>query len=130
MKGRSGEISKKKPAKAARTVVARATLRHVRISPRKARLVVDLIKGKQIEPALQVLQFQPKKAAVFARKLLLSAASNAKEQAGADVDSLWVVGGYVNMSRTLKRYMPRARGRATPIRKRSANITLEVGTFK
>lgn len=107
--------------------VASATLRHVRISPRKARLIVELIKGRQVEPALQMLKFSPKKGAVLARKVLLSAISNAREQGNVDIDSLWVTGGYVNMARVLKRYMPRARGRAAPITKRSAHITIQVG---
>jgi large subunit ribosomal protein L22 len=111
------------------TVLGKATLRHVRISARKARLVVDLIRGKQVEPALQMLQFKPKKGAFICRKLLLSAVSNAKEHGGADVDTLWIVGAYVDMGRTLSRWMPRARGRATPIRKRSSHITLELGTY-
>ncbi len=107
--------------------VTKATLSHARISPQKARLVVDLIRGKQIEPALQILQFSPKKAAVLCTKLLRSAISNAKEHGGIDLDDLWVLGGQVDMGRTMKRWMPRAQGRATPIRKRSSHITLTVG---
>ncbi len=107
--------------------VARATLRHVRISPRKARLTLDLIKGKQVAPALEILDFLPKKSGVLTAKLLRSALSNAKTDSDVDVDSLWVIDGWVNMGRTMKRYMPRAQGRATPIRKRSSHITVVLG---
>ena len=107
--------------------VARATLRHIRLSPRKARLVVDLIRGKQVEPALQVLRFSNKKMASYAKKLLESAIANAREQARADVDRLWRTGGWVDPSSTLKRYMPAAHGRANPIRKRSSNVTIVLG---
>ena len=107
--------------------VTSAILRHVRISPRKARLVVNMIKGKQLEPALQILRFSPKKASAFTSKLLSSLVANVKHRGGIDIDSLWVLGGKVDMGRTLKRFMPRAQGRATPLRKRSAHITLVIG---
>jgi large subunit ribosomal protein L22 len=107
--------------------VARATLRHVRISPRKARLVVDLIRGKQVEPALAILRYSPKKGAKLAKKLLESAIANAREQERADVDRLWVTKSWVDEGRTLRRYMPAAHGRATPIRKRSSHMTIVVG---
>ena len=109
------------------TEVARATLRHIRMSPRKIRLVVDLIRGKQVEPALTLLKFSPKKGAKIAHKLLESAIANAREHARADVDKLWVTSGWVNEGRTLSRYRPAAHGRATPIRKRSSHMTLVVG---
>ena len=107
--------------------VARATLRHVRLSPQKARLVLNLIRGKQVGPALQMLDFSPKKGAKLVAKLLRSAVTSAKEQQAVDVDALWVTGGWVGMGRTIKRYMPRARGAASPIRKRSSHITVVVG---
>jgi len=107
-------------------VAGQATVRHVRMSPRKARLVVDTIRGKQIEPALQSLRFSPKKGATFALKALESAIANAKEK-GADVDALWVVACFVDMGRTLKRFIPAAHGRAVPNYKRSAHVTIQLG---
>jgi large subunit ribosomal protein L22 len=107
--------------------VATATLRGVRISPRKARLVLDLIRGQQVEPALQILQYCPKKGAKIVSKLLKSALMNAKEHKGADVDRLWVTEAWANMGQSLRRFMPRAQGRATPIDKTSSHITLVLG---
>ena len=107
--------------------IAQATLRHARVSPQKARLVLNLIKGKQVEPALQILQFSPKKVARFTEKLLKSAIANARDKAGADVDKLWVTGGYVGPGSSLKRIMPRAHGRADGIVKRTSHITIFVG---
>ena len=109
------------------SAIASATLRDVRMSPRKARIILNMVKDKQVEPALQMLQFAPQKGAVILSKLLRSAIMNAKEHKGADVDSLWVTGGWVNEGRTMKRFMPRARGSAYPIRKRSAHITVVLG---
>lgn len=108
-------------------LVATASLKSARMSPRKLRLVLNLIKGKQVEPALQILKFSTKKGARLAQKVLESAVANAREHAKADVDRLWVTGGAVNMSKTLHRYMPAAHGRATPIKKRSAHLTIELG---
>lgn len=111
----------------ARGEVTRATLKQIRMSPRKARLVIDLIRGKQVEPALQILQFSTKKGAKFAHKLLQSAVANAREHARADVDRLWITAGWVDEGQTLKRFMPAAHGRATPIRKRSSHMTIVLG---
>jgi len=106
--------------------VVKVCLRHVRLAPQKARLVVNLIKGKQVEPALQILQFSPKKGAALTLKLLKSAISNAREHKGLDVDKLWITGGWVDMGRTMKRWIPRAQGRATELLHRSSHIHLEL----
>jgi len=107
--------------------VARATARHVRMSPQKLRLTVDLIRGKQIESALQILQFAGTRGAQVTIKLLKSAIANAREKGGVDVDTLWVSAGYVDPGRTMKRIMARAQGRADQIMKRSSHMTLVVG---
>ena len=109
------------------SAVAHATLRHVRISPRKLRLVVNLVKGKHVEEALKILRFNPRKGSRITEKVLQSAIANARETKGADVDRLWVTGGFVNMGRTLKRHMPQAQGRATPVEKKSAHLTILLG---
>ena len=120
------EAKKKKmsPRENSQPFVAKASLNDVRISPRRARLMLNLIKGKQIEPALQILKFSPKKSARLLEGLLKSAIANASEHKGADVDRLWISGGWVNQGPTLRRFTPRAQGRATPIRKRSSHITI------
>ena len=107
--------------------VASATVRHVRISPQKARLVLNMVKGRQVEPALQVLDFSPRKGAKIMAKLLRSAIMNARERVQADVDRLWITGGSVGMGRTIRRFMARARGSANAIRKRSSHITVILG---
>ena len=105
---------------------ASATLRHVRISSQKCRMVINLIRGKQVEPALQILRFSPKKGSMLVEKLLRSAIANARERRGLNVDKLWISRAWVNSGPTMKRYMPRARGSADGIRKRSSHITLVV----
>ena len=104
--------------------ISSATLRDVRVSPQKARLVVNLIRGKAVSNALEVLTLCDKKTAPVLRKLLLSAVANAKERSGVDPDELFVRRAWVNQGRKYKRFMPRAQGRATPIRKRHSTITL------
>src|SRR5690554_6824757 len=125
-KAKSAGAKRKKAAAPAveRKLETKASVRSVRISPRKARIVVNMIKGKQVEPALQMLRASSKKAGEYTAKLLQSAISNAVQTASADADKLWIKNAWVDMGKTLKRYMPRAQGRATPIRKRSAHITL------
>lgn len=104
--------------------VAKATLRDTRISARKARLVVDLIRGKHVATALDILDCSNKKTAPLVKKLLLSAAASANNEFKVDVDELFVKKVWVDEGKTLKRMMPRAQGRATPIRKRHSHITI------
>ncbi len=108
--------------------ISSATLRGVRISPRKLRLVADMIRGKNVSDALQTLAFLPKKSASITSSVLKSAISNAKNDSNVDIDNLVVEQAYVDMGKTLKRFMPRARGIATRIRKRSSHITISLGT--
>jgi len=101
----------------------KAKLRFTRIAPRKARLVADLIRGKRSEDALSILSFTPKAAARIIIKLLRSAIANA-DQKKIDVDRLYVKTIMVDQGPTMKRFMPRAMGRATTIRKRTSHITI------
>ena len=107
----------------------KASANKVRISPRKMRLVVDLIRGKNVVKALGILENTKKKSSLTLTTLLKSAIANAENlhEGDLDVDSLVVKTAYVNSDRTLKRFRPRAMGRASPIRKRSSKVTLVVG---
>jgi large subunit ribosomal protein L22 len=105
---------------------AEATLKHARISAQKARLVADLIRGQRVEQALNTLSFSTKKGAGLVKKVLESAIANAEHNAGADVDELKVESVQVNEGPTMKRIMPRAKGRANRIMKRTSHITLTV----
>ena len=107
--------------------VSRATLRNGQISPRKARLVLDLIKGMDVDAALQSLKHRSGKGPQMVRKVLQSALENARQGAEVDVDQLEIAGAWADMGRTLKRHLPRAQGRATPLRKRSSHITICLG---
>lgn len=109
---------------------AKAILRSVRISPRKARLVVNLIRGKKVGEAFSVLQFVPNHASKIVEKILKSAVSNAEQKEIGDVDDLWVSKAFVNQGMTLKRMRPRSMGRANTILKRTSHITLVVSIKK
>jgi len=105
---------------------ARATARYILISPYKARLVIDMIRGKSVYEALNILNTTPKKAARIIKKVLLSAVANAENNYGMDVDRLYVARAYVDEGPRLKRVWPRAWGRASRILKRMSHITVEV----
>jgi large subunit ribosomal protein L22 len=102
----------------------RAKLKFARIGPRKAQLVADLIRGKGSEEALSVLMFTKKSAAKTISKLLKSAIANAGQNKTIDVDRLYVKKITVDQGPTMKRFMPRALGRATTIRKRTSHILI------
>ena len=102
--------------------VARA--RYIRIAPRKARLVADMIRGKSAEQATQLLTFTQKAAAPILKKVLLSAIANAENKGDIDVDTLYVKSIFVDQGPTQKRFRPRAMGRATTIQKKTSHITI------
>jgi len=109
------------------TMEARAVHRGARISPQKARLVADQVRGLQVGKAADLLHFSPKKAAHLIRKVLLSAVSNAENNLGADVDELKVTTVFVDEGPRMKRMHARAKGRGNRIVKRTAHITVVVG---
>ncbi len=106
-----------------------AKLRFLRMGPRKVRLIVDMIRGKKVTRALDLLSVLPKRAARPVLKLLNSAVANAKHNHSINVEDLKVAQVYVDGGPVLKRWMPKAQGRATPIRERTSHITLILGTM-
>src|SRR3989338_6362233 len=111
---------------------ASATRRYVRVAPRKARPVVDLIRGCPVNDALALLKFTPRAAARVVQKVLLSAVANG-QQAGkeiGDANELRVSQAYVDVGPTLKRFQPRAQGRAFSIHKRMSHITIAVASIE
>ena len=109
------------------TMEAKAILRSARISPQKARLVADQVRGMPVGRATNLLQFSDKKAAHLIRKVLLSAVANAENNLGADVDELKVAKIFVDEGAILKRMHARAKGRGSRISKRTSHITVVVG---
>lgn len=103
-----------------------AVLRGARLSAQKARLVADTIRGKKVDEALNILAYSNKKGADIIKKVLESAIANAEHNNGADVDELKVSTVFVNEGMTMKRIMPRAKGRADRIMKRTCHITVKV----
>ncbi len=104
-----------------------AILRGVRLSPQKGRLVADLIRGKPVDQALNVLSFSPKKGAGIIKKVIESAIANAEHNDGADIDALKVKTIYVEKGAVLKRFTARAKGRGNSIVKPTCHIYVTVG---
>lgn len=105
---------------------AKAHANHIRIAPRKVRLVIDLIRGKQVGEAIAILRNTPRSASPVVEKLLNSAIANAEHNHSLDVNKLVVAEAYVNQGPTMKRIRPRSQGRAFKILKRTSHITLVV----
>jgi len=105
---------------------ARAVAKFIRISPRKIRQVIDLIRGKDVKEAMAILKYTPKRASVPVAKVVKSAAANAEHNYDMDGDSLFVAACYVDQGSTLKRWQPRAMGRADVLRHRTSHITVIV----
>jgi large subunit ribosomal protein L22 len=104
-----------------------AILRGVRLSAQKGRLVADLVRGKPVEQALNILMFSPKKAARIVQKVLESAIANAEHNDGADIDELRVKTIYVEKATSLRRFSARAKGRGARIEKQTCHIFVTVG---
>ena len=107
----------------------RAVVKHVRMSAYKARVVLDLIRGKDVAEADAILQFTEREAAEVIRKALRSAVANAQNNEGIDPEVLYVSACFADEGMTIKRWRPRARGRATRIRKRTCHITIIVSAY-
>lgn len=105
---------------------AKAVAKHIRITPRKVRIVMDLIRGKNIGEAFAILKHTPKVASEVLEKVLKSAVANAEHNCDMNVDKLYVAAAYVDQGPTLKRIHPRSRGQAFKILKRTSHVTLVV----
>lgn len=105
----------------------KAVARYIRISPRKARQVADLVRGQDVESALTILKFTPRKAARLLEKVVKSAIANAEHNEDLDRGDLYIAKAFVDEGPTMKRWRPRAFGRATRIDKRMSHITVVVG---
>lgn len=103
---------------------SKAIARYVRVSPQKARLVVDLIRGKKVDNAIATLAFTRKAVSNIINKVLKSAVANAENTKKIDVDNLYVKKAYVDQAPTMRRVNAKAQGRANVVRKRSSHITI------
>jgi large subunit ribosomal protein L22 len=113
-------------AQTTKTRQAKASMKYVRMSPRKVRLVLDLIRDKHVEEARRILRFTPKSAAHEVAKVLDAAIANAENTLRVPPEALFVATAFADGGPTLKRFMPRAQGRATQIRKRTCHIHVVV----
>ncbi len=104
--------------------------KYIRMSPRKIKYVIDLVKDRPVQEAVDILSFTPRAAATAVKKAIQSATANAVENFKMNEDDLFIYEIYVNEGPTLKRFKPRARGRATRIRKRTSHITVCVSNGK
>lgn len=105
---------------------AKAIAKYVRMSPRKVGIVLDLVRGKNVNEAFAILNYTPREAAVVINKVLKSAVANAENNLELDPNRLYVAEAYVGQGPTLKRYQPHAQGRAFRINKRTSHVTLVV----
>ena len=103
---------------------SRASLKHARISARKVKIVIDLIRGKDVQEALAILKFTPKAASPLVEKLVKSAIANAENNHNMDADKLYIAEIYANQGATMKRIRAATQGRANRIRKRTSHITV------
>jgi large subunit ribosomal protein L22 len=101
-----------------------AVAKYIRISPRKVRLIMDELRGRKVEEALNMLSFTPQKGGRILKKLINSAVANAQQNSGVDVDKLFIHRIFADEGPTLKRFSPRAQGRATRILKRTSHLTV------
>jgi large subunit ribosomal protein L22 len=102
----------------------KAKLRNSRVGSQKARIVADMVRGKDVNQALKMLAFMPQKPAGLIKKLIESCVANAEQKKTVDVDTLYVKLLWVDMGPSLNRFRPRAQGRATPIKRKSSHITV------
>lgn len=105
---------------------SKAVAKYIRITPRKVRIVLDLIRGKNVAEAFAILKFTPKAGAVVVEKVLRSAVANAENNFDMDVDKLFVKAAFADQGPTLKRIHPRSRGQAFKILKRTSHVTIVV----
>ena len=108
----------------------RASARHAPIAPQKARLVVDLIRGKPAEEAIGILEFNPRRASKIVAKALKAAIANAEATQNVDVDALYVKAAFIDAAQTRKRFLPRAHGRATRVVRRTSHVTIVIDEKK